>query len=369
LKVGIFHPPLDICGGAEWVAVNIINTLQKMGHETVVLTNTKINQTRMQSLLGQRVYANTEIVFPFELFPTTYLQNVYADILRIFLLRAKCDLVIDTQSNAILPRVSVTYLQGPPKRHELARKAMEGFPSNLKSSYYYPYYLYEKTQVKAQRLVFSNSKFTSDILKSGVGVTSEVLYPPISKDFFAEDFDPSAKENLVVSLSRISPEKQLSRIPKIAKLTRDGFRFLIIGVKESPEAMSDLVKSIDENGVSKKIEIVTNVPREKLITILAKAKVLLHTAQFEAFGVAIVEAMASGCIPIVHDSGGPREFVPESHRFNECREAARKIEKAFSKWTPTESKRMINLARLFSEGSFSENFMRKFNSYVNTKGK
>ena len=35
----------------------------------------------------------------------------------------------------------------------------------------------------------------------------------------------------------------------------------------------------------------------------------IHCAENEHFGITIVEAMAAGCVPIVHDSGGPREIV------------------------------------------------------------
>jgi glycosyltransferase involved in cell wall biosynthesis len=35
----------------------------------------------------------------------------------------------------------------------------------------------------------------------------------------------------------------------------------------------------------------------------------VHCAENEHFGITIVEAMAAGCVPVVHDSGGPREIV------------------------------------------------------------
>jgi glycosyltransferase involved in cell wall biosynthesis len=57
--------------------------------------------------------------------------------------------------------------------------------------------------------------------------------------------------------------------------------------------------------------------------------------------VSIVEAMASGCIPIVHNSGGPREFVPHRLRFDTLEEAATKIEKAILQWTPQQTTSFI----------------------------
>ncbi len=44
----------------------------------------------------------------------------------------------------------------------------------------------------------------------------------------------------------------------------------------------------------------------------------------EHFGISIVEAMALGCLPIVHDSGGMREFVPAQYRYTSIEQAAEK---------------------------------------------
>jgi hypothetical protein len=74
--------------------------------------------------------------------------------------------------------------------------------------------------------------------------------------------------------------------------------------------------------------------------------------------------MASGCIPIVHNSGGPVEFVPEPFRFNRLGQAARKIEQAIFEWSPQQATRFVRIAQSFREEKFSENFLKMFNSYV-----
>jgi glycosyltransferase involved in cell wall biosynthesis len=44
---------------------------------------------------------------------------------------------------------------------------------------------------------------------------------------------------------------------------------------------------------------------EELHSLRTKSKIYLHLMPYEHFGISIVEAMASGCVPIVHKSGGP----------------------------------------------------------------
>ena len=68
-------------------------------------------------------------------------------------------------------------------------------------------------------------------------------------------------------------------------------------------------------------------PLRMVKEILAKAKVYVHCAQNEHFGISIVEAMAAGCVPVVHNSGGPREIVSEDAgcKWDSLREAVGQI--------------------------------------------
>ena len=83
----------------------------------------------------------------------------------------------------------------------------------------------------------------------------------------------------------------------------------------------------------------------------------------EHFGISIVEAMAMGCVPIVHNSGGPREFVPSDHRFNNICEAADVVKKSIDCWSPTQAKKFARVAERFSEKNFSKKFIDIFHSH------
>ena len=362
--VGIFHPALNVCGGAEWVAINIINCVKKANYRTIVLTNEKVNQDKIQRLLGSKVNIDTQMIFPFELFQTTDPHNVYTDFIRTLSLKSKCDMLIDTYSNAILPGVNLTYVHFPFFGRLQTLKTKINVTRKLKNTYYLPYLFYEKRKAQnTERIIFANSKYTMNAVKKITGATPTLLYPPISKTFF--DYDClSDREDIVVSVDRISPGKMLTMIPHIAKLTDRKIRFLMIGIKESTEELNKILELIKKNGLSDRVEVMTNVSREKLQGILRTSKVFLHPAFGEHFGVSIAEAMASGCIPIVHNSGGPVEFVPQRFRFNKAEEVARKIEKAIFEWAPRHAKQFVQTAQGFSEENFSASFLKIFDSYV-----
>lgn len=359
MKIGIFHPLLSACGGAEWVAVNIISNLEKAGHKVVVLTNEEIDQKKIKDAFGITINAE-EIIFPFQFFNDGNLHNVYTDGLRSLFLKTKCDLLIDTCSNALLPGADISYIHFPlPGRLTTCK-------SKLPSAFYNPYFVYEWRHARNNRkLVLVNSKYTLNTMKKLTGANPTLLYPPISKSLYINSNDVDKKENTVVSLSRLVQQKRVHLIPYIAKMTDKDIRFKIVGRTATASELRQIHESIERNGVSDRVEVITNASRNEIHQILQKSKVFLHLQICEHFGVAVAEAMASGCIPIVNDSGGPQEFVPQSLRFTQLSELPKKIEKAIFGWTPQESKKMVNLVQSFNTDEFSVKFNGALNSYIN----
>jgi len=91
----------------------------------------------------------------------------------------------------------------------------------------------------------------------------------------------------------------------------------------------------------------------------------LHTMVGEHFGISIVEAMASGCIPVVHNSGGMKEFVPAPNRYESLQDAADKIDSAINNWSTEKTFEPKKIADQFSLANFSRRFMELFFKFVN----
>ena len=62
--------------------------------------------------------------------------------------------------------------------------------------------------------------------------------------------------------------------------------------------------------------------RAQYLELLGSSDVVISTALQEFQGIAVLEAMAAGCYPIVPDSLAYREFVPEACRYQSVTEAA-----------------------------------------------
>lgn len=166
------------------------------------------------------------------------------------------------------------------------------------------------------------SKKISDLLYERFGRTLPVLYPPAN----IEDFKNTiVKKKGVISVGGFSHEKnQLEQIRIAKRFPR--IKFKICGnAKRNPSYSNLLV------GDAKKhphIEIWGNLPFKELKKKLVGAEVFLHTSRNEPFGMAVVEAISAGCIPLIHNSGGVVEIVPfKDLRYKSEREAVKKLRK------------------------------------------
>jgi alpha-1,2-mannosyltransferase len=363
LIVGVFSPVINWCGGAECVAIGIINALKEHGHQVVILSDSPIDKERLKSVFNRNLPVDNQIIFPFRFFPSTDLKNIYTDAIRTLILKSKCQVVVDTFSNAVLPGSDVSYVH-----HPLLRRVEVGAPYLRNKLFFMPYQSYLKFYGEhlKNKLVLANSKFTADAIKAETGLDAQVLYPPVMNEINPQQRDFEAKrENNVITVGRICVGKNLTIIPHIAKLTRKGISFTIAGLLESQDVIISLNKLSKELNVADRIRILTNVKRDQLKNILMSSKVYLHPKVNEHFGISIVEAMSLGCTPIVHDSGGPKEFVPQSQRYNTPEEAAKEVERAIDNWSPTQARKLSKDADKFSEQNFSNKFMNIFSSRFN----
>ena len=196
---------------------------------------------------------------------------------------------------------------------------------------------------------------------------SQILYPSFSPFFLADEEKIRNTKRLdqVVTVSRYAPEKNLEIIPQIAKQIANT-KFLIIGNLHHKDVYTRLLKSINRLDVADRVILMTNVPKYQLRDILLQSKVYLHCAVKEHFGVSIIEALASGCVAIAHDSGGPQEIVSEEFRYETIDQSVEIIRKAIEQWSVETAWKMRNSMLKFSQESFSRELLRvlKANGYL-----
>jgi glycosyltransferase involved in cell wall biosynthesis len=369
LKIGIFHPSFYKYGGGELVAFVVTNTLARSGYEVELFVSERPEQVQIKKMLGEEMSSSVKVTVKSSLTRPGSSFDLLPTALNSLILKSKCDILIDTYSNCIFPWTDVSYVHFPFLSSGNYRTSFPYLKLRyIRNTLGLPYVIYaKKLQNYDDKLIIANSKFTAAAIKEFLNVEVKVVYPPVPSAFFNEcpnGITQNSRENLVVTVSRFSADKSLEKILCIAKMTKSNVKFVLIGLLHDRKVYESLMRSVKSLGLNKKVEIIADAPKRELVEILKRAKIYLHTMVGEHFGISIAEAMALGCIPVVHNSGGMKEFVPERYRYESLQDAARIIEATMGEWTPEKAKTMIEIGMQFSESNFSKNFIETFSSYI-----
>ena len=140
------------------------------------------------------------------------------------------------------------------------------------------------------------------------GVDSKLFSPERSSDEIKHEMRERAAipQDAIVLLyaGRISPEKNVGLLVNVMKiLAKDpvhDFRLLVAG--DGPQA--DWLRSAGEKHAAGKIRLLGHLDKETLADYYANADVFVHPNPKEPFGIAPLEAMASGVPTVAPNSGG-----------------------------------------------------------------
>jgi len=142
----------------------------------------------------------------------------------------------------------------------------------------------------------ANSHFIAARIKKYYGVSAKVIYPPVDTDFFTLETE---KEDYYITASRLVQNKRIDCITE-AFWDLPNKKLLVIG--DGPE------KEKLEKNAPPNVIFLGEQTRENLKKYLQKAKAFLFSA-IEDFGIASVEAMATGTPVIAFGKGGSLETV------------------------------------------------------------
>ena len=152
-------------------------------------------------------------------------------------------------------------------------------------------------------LIIANSISVQERVKKYLKRTSKVIYPPIDiSGFRFEEYG-----DFWLSVNRLYPEKRIElQIEAFRKLP--GEKLLIVGGYAQADSSStyaaNLMKDLPVN-----VKVMGTVSEKELCDLYARCKAFIITSQDEPFGMAPVEAMASGKPVVAVNEGGCLETV------------------------------------------------------------
>jgi glycosyltransferase involved in cell wall biosynthesis len=157
-------------------------------------------------------------------------------------------------------------------------------------------------------VVLANSRFTRERVRQlWPSASVEVLYPPVD----LPQTTPEGQRDIdVVTLGNIAPDKhQLEQVEIAAMMP--SHRFAILGAVQSRTYARQVERAIRSKALTN-VSLVLDATAQQVSDHLGRARVFLHMKESEHFGISVAQAIAHGCVPIVHDSGGQVELVTDA---------------------------------------------------------
>ncbi len=341
MRIAVAHHSLNIPGGAERLCLSVIEALKGRGHNVCLVSVEKTDWSIVRRNFGTVTLPDGEAYLT-EIGISKHLSSIpvasayfLAFVGQVLAKRSqRYDVTINTFGDIINSVADITYVHFP-LRAAIEYSQVPAFSNKSMWKAIAPVY---DMSVQALDIVFpgkllTNSKFMQEIIKRILKREARVIYPPVNVEAFSQYYKDRKEGHVVVVIASYTPKRHLELVPMIARHSHSS-KFVIIGKADqySSTTIRNLKEQINKQNVENRVKLLTNIPIGELQHMLSMAKVYLHIMPYDHFGISVVEAMAAGCVPVVHRSGGPwRDILAEQDgnygfSFNTAEEAGSIIE-------------------------------------------
>lgn len=175
----------------------------------------------------------------------------------------------------------------------------------------------EKIIMNSANIVSASSEYEKELIINSYGIDNlkiKYVSPGVNQEMFSID-NEIKRENIFLSIGRVQSQKgQMETIKflnSFRKVENDFKCFFIGGPSGSSgeEYFKELTDMINSCNLEDNVEFIGSLSQQSICTYLNKAKLLIHTSQFETFGLVALEANAMGVPVLTTNLGSLKEIV------------------------------------------------------------
>ena len=179
----------------------------------------------------------------------------------------------------------------------------------------------EKIVMTSSNLVTTSSVFETMLVTDTYKVDEykiKKIIPGVDRAIFFPDMTVK-KENIFLSIGRIQEQKgQLQTLEFLNnfKKIENNFKCIFIGGpsgKYGNKYLQELKQTVKDFNLDTNVEFLDTLPQIKIIELLNKAKLLIHTSKFETFGLVAIEAQTMG-VPVLSINNGSLMEIIENNK-------------------------------------------------------
>ena len=177
---------------------------------------------------------------------------------------------------------------------------------------------YNKERVDCEKLIMTSSNYitaSSNFEENLISESYQIdknkikkITPGIDRSLFAPDLSANRK-NIFLSIGRIQKQKgqrvTIDFLNNFRKIEDDFVCYFIGGPSgnSGKEYLVELKEQVVELNLENHVKFLENLPQTKIKELLNESKLLIHTSQFETFGLVAIEANSMG-VPVLSTNNG-----------------------------------------------------------------
>ena len=177
---------------------------------------------------------------------------------------------------------------------------------------------YNKERVDCEKLIMTSSDFitaSSNFEQNLISESYQIdknkikkITPGIDRSLFAPDLSANRK-NIFLSIGRIQQQKgqrvTIDFLNNFRKVENDFVCYFIGGPSgnSGKEYFVELKEQVVELNLETHVKFLENLPQTKIKELLNESKLLIHSSQFETFGLVAIEANSMG-VPVLSTNSG-----------------------------------------------------------------
>ncbi len=327
----VVHPHLNIYGGGERVCQNVIKSLVAHGQKVEFLTF-DFDPKSYRAIVGEEFPPEVtvhslgkavKVKPPFTIYKA---RHHFVQLLKKYQNELNYDYLFSTQSSTPFEPVflkkakkNIAYVHFPEIDYDYDRAGLK------RKLYLWQFKRWIKQGVKELDVIFCNSEYTKSMIQrywGPIGISEPVVvYPPVNLDAFWCDEPLKERTKQVAYVGRFIPQKRHTIMKQLAA-DLPNYEFVSIGGLRDTE--KEWFKRFSED-TPKNYTLKPNLPIDELVKTVQTSRVYTHLMEGEHFGIAPMEALAAGCVTLVHNSGGAGEFITEEFRWTNYEDLKSKI--------------------------------------------
>ena len=179
----------------------------------------------------------------------------------------------------------------------------------------------EKMVMESSNIITASSKYESSLINNSYDIDEKSIMqipPGIDKEIFTYDSNLE-RENILLSVGRIQEQKRqmevLKFIDNFRKIDTNFLCYFVGGPsgKSGDDYLIELKNTVKELNLDSNVEFLGNLTQTEIKILLNRSKLLIHTSQYETFGLVAIEANAMGVPVLTTNRGSLMEIIEHNN--------------------------------------------------------